>query len=373
MTGCDHTIVPPSELSGIGVDALAHLIRAQKAGEIDGALLIRTCNRIELLVDVEDRRAACGLVREVLGADVPWREDHGAEAVRRLLRIASGLESMMVGEPQILGQVSRAFNEAEDKGLLSRTLHKLRTRLLSMARSLRAEVWAGSSRCSVADLGVEAAWQRGARVGVLGAGETAHLALELLHRRGAERPLVINRTLARAEALARHFDGAALSLDDFRRAAPPLDALICAVDSDVPLVTFAHAERIGRIVDLSRPSVCEPGLAAAGFDVVDLDALVAVADVRSAEHRRAAERLATHIDAKYERLFEQVHADRAYLGNVVELHLESALAEVEQALRGSLKHLEDQDRELLRSLTRRLAKRHAHYHILDLKQLGVTP
>ncbi len=373
LLGCDHHAVAPSRLATV-TDRLSmlatSLAEARQHGRIAGALVLSTCNRFELVVEADaDAAAFC---HEVIAADLPWTELQGAEAVTRLLRIATGLESMVVGEAQILGQLSRAFQSAEDLGLLSRGLHMLRTRLLSSARQLRQRVPDAGPVRSVAALGVDRV-EGAARIGVLGAGETSRLALEILQRRGVTATVVVNRTRSRAEALAEQFGARAMSLEEFDREPPELDALLCAVDSKEPIVGPEHVRGADTVVDLSRPSVVADDVrSAATCTVVDLDTLAVDTARLTASQQDAGAQLGVDAMARAVEIWEEIGSRRAYLGNVVEMHLESAMAEVEQAMRGKLKHLDETDQAQIRELMRRAAKRHAHYHILDLRQLSGT-
>lgn len=381
--GCDHRAVPPSRLGEAGggdADAIAaQLVAARRDGRIEGAVWLSTCNRIELVLDLpaaaeEDSVSARGeeLASHLLGTSLPWNRASGRAVVDRLLRIATGLESMVLGEEQILGQVSRAFKRAEDFGLLSRSLHMLRSRVLSSARQLRADVPCAGPVSSVAALGVRRVAAAGPRIGVLGAGETARLVLDALRRRRSPAVLVINRTESRAAALAGHYGCESTSLAAFRSAPIQLDGLVCAADAEAPLVAAEHLVGLRCVVDLSRPSVCAPDVREVpGLDFVDLDLLGASVEAQTAAQSRAAEQLAAQLSTKADWIWDQVRPGRAQLGRVVDLHVESAMAEAEQALRSKLDHLGDREREEVRELVRRLAKRHAHYHLLDLKQLGV--
>src|ERR1041384_3971873 len=132
LTGSDHSLVPPSRLREVAqrCDRIqAELLERKAAGGCQGAVLLRTCNRIELIVD-----AACeGEAQDLRGLlacapSFPHRCLRDAEAVGHFLGVAAGLHSMVFGEAQIQGQVREAFKQAEEFGMLSRRLHMLRSR-----------------------------------------------------------------------------------------------------------------------------------------------------------------------------------------------------------------------------------------------------
>lgn len=378
LIGSDVRAVRPSRLRALTErrEQMRENLRTLRTdGAISGGLLISTCNRVEALLHTNDHAPSWVWTERLLGfqPDFPIRALEGTDSVDHLLRVTAGLESMVLGEAEILGQVRRAFEESEELGLMSKPMHRLRTRLLSAARTLRANSGLTHRAKSVASLGANRLVQAGPRLAVVGAGDTARLALEALRRRGIEHPLVINRTVAKAEQLAQEFGGQALSLDEFRNACPELDGVLLAVHSPQPIVDAAMAERIKLLIDVSQPSVVAPEIRRSETtEVLDLDDLATIAEREAAELRDHAERGRAQARQQAERIWRDLVAERAHFGGIVDLHTEHAIGELEKTLRGNLSHLDDDSRDQVRKMIERIAKRNAHFHIRDLKELTST-
>lgn len=382
LVGSDYQLVPPSrleKLSACSEQIQARLLELKARGVIRGGLLLSTCNRFEVLLDLqeqaEDGASEDAMSRGLLGCDssFPLRRLADAEAIEHLLGVATGLHSMVFGEEQILGQVRRTFKTAEEFGLLSRRLHMLRSRLLSAAREVRSRAGLDHRPRSMAAMAVDRVITAGPRIAVIGAGETGRLLLEILERRHVEKPLVVNRTFAKAEALARHFGGEAVSLNDFLRERPRLDGLVCAIHSARPVLTRECVAGVKVVVDISQPSVIAGELRRVpGLDVCDLDDLAASAETERAQYAEAKTTGLAEARALAQRLWQEVGTGRPNLGRVVDLHVEGALVELEHALNGKLSHLADADRDAIRSVFLRAAKRNAHYHIKDIRQLAIA-
>jgi glutamyl-tRNA reductase len=384
LTGSDHSLVPPSGLRELAsrCDRIqARLLEQKNRGECNGAVLLRTCNRIELILD-----AACeptdGELRELLGCEdsFPHRCLRGRDVVEHFLGVASGLHSMVFGETQIQGQLREAFKTAEELGMLSRRLHMLRSRVVAAARDVRQRAGLDNGPRSVASLAVDQLLESGPRIAVVGAGETGQLLVDILHRRRVKGVLIVNRTLSKAEALAQHYEGRAMSLHDFKHARPALDGIVFAVHSAEALLSRERAAGLRVVVDVSQPSVLAPDLrcasglrCAGGPRVVDLDDLAAIAAAGKAQHEAVRATALAEVRAMAQRIWAEVDAGTPNLGRVVDLHVEGALAELDEALRGKLQHLPDSDRETVRSILLRAARRNAHYHIQDLRRLAPSP
>jgi glutamyl-tRNA reductase len=182
----------------------------------------------------------------------------------------------------------------------------------------------------------------------------------------------VNRTLDKAEALARHHGGRALSLDEFLRQPPEVDGILFAVHSDRPLLTADRCpKRLRRVVDVSQPSVLDPSVRAVeDLEVVDLDALGALLADEAARLEEVAALGRSQVTAQAECIWGQVANPGADLGRVVDLHVESAQEELQRALRGPLAHLGETEQEAIRQLVLKTAKRNAHFHLKDLRQLA---
>lgn len=374
LVGSDFRSVTPSrleQLSGHREEIQARLLEHKARGVLRGAVVLATCNRFEVLCEVAEghsldlRTAILGL-----GDDFPLHEFEGCAAIEHMLGVTAGLHSLAFGEEQILGQVRNAFRTAEEFGLLSRRLHMLCTRLLGTAREVRHRTGLDNRPRSVAALAVEQLFGRGMRFAVVGAGETGHLLLDIMHRRHLPAPLVVNRTLARAEALAAHYGGRAMSLHEFLQARPELDGVVFAVHSDKPLWDAAAAAGVQVVIDISQPSVLAPDLVSTpGCAVFRLDDFAERASAEQQQYAATRTIGLAEVAALAATLWSEIAAARPNLGRVVDLHVEGAMAELEQAFQRGLRHLSAADREAVREVMKRAAKRNAHHHIRDLRHL----
>ncbi|HKR63184.1 MAG TPA: glutamyl-tRNA reductase, partial [Thermoanaerobaculia bacterium] len=193
---------------------------------VDGAAVLSTCNRVEVVLSTRDE--------DVLATIVDWLaaradtiraelEKHlyvlrHADVVRHVFRVASGLDSMIVGEPQIGGQVRKAFRTAQELGASDSMLQQLFDHTVSASRRVRTETGIGEHAVSVPYAAVELAKKifgdlRGLRVLLLGAGEMAELTAEHLHAHEVKQVFVANRSHERAVELAEQFDGTAVQFD----------------------------------------------------------------------------------------------------------------------------------------------------------------
>jgi glutamyl-tRNA reductase len=259
-------------------------LEALRAGGVDEAVLLSTCNRTELYLyapapdalELAERMLAekAGPLSRPVAAYL-YRHK-GLEAVRHLFRVASGLDSLVMGEAEIQGQVRDAWQLAsagEAAPLVGPVLGRLFQSALSVGGRVRSETPIGEGAASVASVAVELAEKifgdlNGRRVMVLGAGSTAELVVEALAREGARDVTVVNRTLERAGELAGRLSGRALGLHELSGALRDVDIVItstAAPHAVLRSVTFREAFPSGRsrpllIVDIAIPRDVEPAL-----------------------------------------------------------------------------------------------------------------
>jgi glutamyl-tRNA reductase len=294
--------------------------RVQRSGA--EAALLSTCNRTELYV-AGDPAESNELVRPAIdwlasqgGVSGPEllahtyvREDHAA--ARHAFRVASGLDSMVLGEPQILGQMKQAVRDADAAGTLGTTLHQLFQRSFSVAKEVRTSTEIGSHSISMAAAAVRLASQlfenlNDIHVLFVGAGEMIELAATHFAARAPKSMSVANRTLERGEKLATRFGAHALRLADLPQRLHEFDAVISCTASSVPIIGLGAIERALKarrhrpmfMVDLAVPRDIEPEVSRLNdvylYTVDDLSSLVQSAG----EKRQAAVQQAeTIIDA----------------------------------------------------------------------------
>ena len=299
--------------------ALADLTRDTGAAE---AVLISTCNRTELFCTLEDAAALEPKVVEWLlarggGEDPGVRarlyQHRGDDAVRHLLRVAAGLDSMVLGEPQILGQLKESYEQASGAGAVGPQLNRLFQRCFAVAKQVRSDTAIGAHHVSVAAAAVGLARQvfgaLDARTALLiGAGETIELVARHLRAQGLERLVIANRSLKRAHELAARLGGYAIALDELEAHLHEADLVISATAAPElvlrePVVRAARARRRRRspllIVDIAVPRDVEPAVAALeDVFLYTVDDLKGVIEDNLRSRRAAAEDAGQIIDAE---------------------------------------------------------------------------
>jgi len=384
VIGTNYRLTPPSQLQlavGRKEEIFARLVALRESHTIRGAILLGTCNRIEVILDPHPGTGA-GLDQVIFGEHVTMNlhDFGGQEATHYLLRVATGLESMVLGEEQILGQLREAFKASDDHGLLSPILRNLRNQLMSAARETRHS--AGMARCkvSVASLAARQLEPAGRRFAVVGAGETGRLAIEALVKRGFLDLVVVNRTFHRAAALARHFGIRALSLADFleqsERGGPkPWDAVLFAIESRGPVFFARHAIGLRAIVDVSMPCILDDSVRELeGLDICDLDSIAKLVDSETGRRLTTLRAAESIVRARATTLHSSLAAassgNHSHLGQIMELHLDTARQELQTLLSNKLSHLSNPDQELVREVILRTTKRSAHLHLKDIRELS---
>lgn len=274
--------------------------------------LVSTCNRTELYVGA-GRGAAAPLADPAVdwlaglgGVPTTTLRDHAyllenGAAARHAFRVASGLDSMVLGEPQILGQMKQAVREADAAGTLGTTLHQMFQRSFAVAKEVRSSTEIGSHSISMAAATVRLAAQlfedlRELKVLFVGAGEMIELVCTHFAARTPRALVVANRTLERGEHLARRFGAEAMRLADLPQRLHEFDVVISCTASSLPIVGLGAVERALKarkhrpmfMVDLAVPRDIEPEVARLSdvylYTVDDLSALVQTAG----ERRQAA-------------------------------------------------------------------------------------
>lgn len=226
-------------------DALGAL---SKVAGVREAAILSTCNRTELYCHVDEGRekALADWLHEHFGLATARLESYlyqhrDADAARHMFRVATGLDSMVLGEPQILGQLKVAYQVAVNVGSVDTTLNRLFQNAFAVAKRARTETRIGASPVSVAFAAVRLAGQifadlRKATVLLIGAGDTIELAARHLIDAGVHRMLVANRTLANAQSLAEQYGAQALPLTDLAAHLPDADIVITSTASRTPIL-----------------------------------------------------------------------------------------------------------------------------------------
>jgi len=220
---------------------------------VDEAVLLSTCNRTEFYVMTsDDGRARLQSWLQVDRRLDPSFSDslfalQGDEAIRHIFRVACGLDSMVLGEPQILGQLKDAFRQAQQSDALGRKLSLLFQHTFAVAKKIRTDTEIGASPVSVASTAVNLASQffsgfKKHTALLVGAGVTIELVAKHLHKREIGRLFVANRSVERARALAGQFGGFALPLSEIEGTLPEADILITSTAATEPVVTLEQVK-----------------------------------------------------------------------------------------------------------------------------------
>jgi glutamyl-tRNA reductase len=354
-----------------GVDDLADVL-AELSGAVNEAVLVSTCNRVEVYADTEGFHAGVEAVTDLLTrrTDVQLEElskhlyvHWEGQAVHHLFQVASGLDSMVVGESQILGQLRRAYGASGHTA--GRVLHELFQSALRVGKRVHTETGIDEAGRSLVSVGVERAAEalgtlEGRSVLIVGAGSMGALAGATLRRAGAGDVVVANRTPANAERLATSLDGRGVGLDALAEELAAADLVVTSTGAiglvvSRDLVADAVARRDGRplaVVDLALPRDVDPAVRALpGVTLVDLETLQASlagtavhADVEAARDIigqevggfltwQRASRVAPTVVALRSRADEVVAAELQRLAARVPDLAPEARAEVEQSVR----------------------------------------
>lgn len=230
--------------------ALADLTRSQPVREV---AILSTCNRTEIYCAAETPEVVIDWLARYHGVErgelAPYLYTHDQpEAIRHAFRVASGLDSMVIGEPQILGQMKDAVRAAEESGTLGSQLHKLFQRSFSVAKEVRSTTAIGANIVSMAAAGVHLAERIFESIGeqrilFIGAGEMIELCAAHFCARQPKQVTVANRTLERGRALAERYNGTAIRLDELGEHLAQHDIVVSCTASPLPIIGLGMVER----------------------------------------------------------------------------------------------------------------------------------
>ncbi|WP_068573687.1 glutamyl-tRNA reductase [Xanthomonas campestris] len=327
VLGLNHQTAPVDlrERAAFAGDALPRALDSLRIlPQVREAALLSTCNRTELYAMADDPQTLVAwLDMHAPGLSGYLYQHRDAEAVRHLFRVATGLDSMVLGEPQILGQVKDAWAVARAHGALGSGLDRLFQQTFSVAKRARTDTRVGANPVSVASTAVRLAQESFARLNestvlLVGAGETIELAAKHLSEGRVRRLLIANRTLAHAQTLATQHGGVALPLTELDRHLAEADVVFSATAAHEPVVTRVQVEQALRtrkrkpmlLFDLAVPRDIEASVAELSdaylYTVDDLER--AVEDNRRSR-REAADQAEAIIDLQVARYVETLQAN----------------------------------------------------------------
>lgn len=378
-------------------EAPAVLADLVDTGASQEAVLLSTCNRTELYVNLADLDRGDTAFRSLLAERLDSAPEklsgylylhRDRAAVGHLFRVAAGLDSMVLGEPQIQGQVKEAYQLARETfGLagpvVGTTLNRLFQSAFNIGAKVRTETELGLGAASVSTAAVELAKKifgslRGRHALVMGAGEMSELTLELLREEGVRSWVVTNRTYERASELATRWGGKAVAWEELGSALPGAEIVICSTSAPHPVLTLDRfraalpkgATRPLCIIDIAIPRDVDPRVGAEpNVFLYNVDDLRQIVD-DNLERRRAEIPRAEQIIEEGVEEFWSWHSSLAVVPTIRDLrdHGESVRrAEVERTLR-RLAHLPAEDQEAIDAMTRSLLNKLLHTPTVRLRE-----
>ncbi|WP_158791662.1 glutamyl-tRNA reductase [Granulicella sp. L60] len=404
LIGVNHNTAPIEvrERLAIPVERLADATRTlvHHPGIREG-LILSTCNRVELLTlqddpEVTSPQSKTDLLRflheyfAVPQHDIQPHlyEFREREAVRHLFRVASSLDSMVVGEPQILGQVKESYTIAREVGAVQSTLESLLQRTFTVAKKVRTETQIGSSSVSIASVAVDLARKifgslQGKTVLLVGAGKMSELAARHLIQQGASSILVANRTQSRAEKIAAEFASASvltavIPFDDLYDQAARADIVITSTGAPQKIFNRSHGQNFLQrrrnrpmfFIDIAVPRDVDPRMNEVdGCFVYDIDDLQQVASANLADRSREAEAAETIVSREVDK-YEQRLQSRDAVPAIKALQQQAeAIREAELARSAKrLAALTPEQREAVEALTRSLTAKLLHPQLTALRE-----
>ena len=372
---------------------ITHLRQALPAEEV---VFVSTCNRVELYLagpEIIPREHALTVLSTYAHADAAAVDAHayshdGEECVRHLFRVTASLDSMVVGEAEVLGQVKQAYHAATEAGGVGKALNGLFQRAFSVAKAVRTETALGRGHVSVASVAVDFALRifkalADKTILVIGAGEAAEGVVRALVQRGATAVLVANRSYDRAVELSRRYAGSAIRFDQLTTHLAQADIIIGSSAAPHAVITLEHVRDARRrrhnrpmlFLDISTPRDIDP--AVGHLDNVylyNLDDLHEVAKQHVNLRHQELVMAGAIADAAATAFIAEFHAPD--LGPTIAAVRESWTAIAEAELQRTLNRINgaaDHDREEIRHLSERLVNKLLHQPVQEVKTAAGEP
>ena len=374
--------------------ALASLLERTHAAE---AMILSTCNRVEIVAQGPDAKLVQDFICEYhqIPADAIAKHVYSykdAEAIRHLFRVTASLDSMMVGEPQILGQVKEAYRLATDAGTIGSNLSPLLDRAFAVAKRVRAETGISQSAVSISYAAVELARKifgdlSGKTVMIIGASKMGELAARHLKRNGVASVLVTNRTFERAVEIAKIFEGAAVPFEHFTDHIDRADIVISSTGAPHFIITRPLAEQVIRnrrnkpvfFIDIAVPRDVDP--AVNDIDnafVYDIDDLQQVIDANLKERLKEAGRAEEIIDREVQAFCTRMQT-RDVAPTIIQLRdtVEKVRRDEIERYRKLVKDMPPEQQEValaaIDQITQSLLNKILHHPISQMKDMAGDP
>lgn len=359
-------------------------------------VIVSTCNRTEIYAIVDQVHTGRYYIKQFLAN---WfnisiesfssylfiYENDGA--LEHLFRVTAGIDSMVLGETQILGQVRKSFLEGQERGTTGTVFNQLFKQSITLAKRAHSETAIGENAVSVSYAAVELAKKifgslKNKHVVILGAGKMGELAIKNLHSNGAGKITVINRTLEKAQLLADQFDGQAKSMQELQCALLEADILISSTGStdfviDLELMQFVERLRKGKplfMVDIAVPRDLDPRIGdLSNVFLYDIDDLQGIVEANLVERQRAANEIMLMIELEMVQFKE-------WLGTLGVVPVISALrqkalqiqTETMVSIENKMPELTDRERKILSKHTKSIINQLLKEPILQAKELAAS-
>jgi len=400
VTGVSHKTAPVEVRERLAFPEAALPVALQNLVSRQGiveAMVLSTCNRVEIAVSAEDAidpaatvgsflRESRGVSPETLGPCLYYHE--GKDAIHHVFRVAASLDSMVVGEPQILGQLKAAYAGAKANDCLNGLLENVLTRSFSVAKRVRSETGIGQMAVSVSYAAVELARKifgtlDGRTVMIVGSGKMSELAARHLRRSGAAHIFVTNRTFERAQELATLFQGTPIEYNRFLGILPEVDILITSSGAPHHILDREQMERVIAarrnrpmfLIDIAVPRNIEPAVNEIdNVFLYDIDDLQEVVNANLRERFKEAERAEELVTEEVERMMARLKVQEVAptIVSLQEQLEQIRAAEIERSRR-KFGSLSPEQEEALEALTRGIINKIAHGPISELRRHAGRP
>lgn len=388
LAGINHRTAPVDlrEQLAFGPTDLPAALSNLQAGGASEAVILSTCNRVEITAALPDEAPPDFLIQAL--ARTQALEQHlyiyqNEAAIRHLFRVACSLDSMIVGEPQILGQLKQAYSQARDQGAIGNVLETVLTRAFHVAKRVRTETEIGQNAVSVSYAAVELAREifgslSRKRVFIVGAGKMSEATARHLLRAGVSQILITNRTPERAQELARLFRGEAVPYELFPHRLGDVDIVITSSAApgyiiDTSLMRRALESRKNEpmfLIDIAVPRNIDPQVnKLEHVFLYDIDDLSGIAARNRNARREVAQQAEAIVAEEVERLQARLRErDIAPTIQSFQAQLESIRQDVLERYRPRMGTLTVEQEQALDAITRAILNKVAHGPISELRR-----
>jgi glutamyl-tRNA reductase len=383
LTGLSHKTAPIHlrEKLALPESALPDALHELQHLGASEAMILSTCNRVEIALTSPDHQEPSIIAERFLNT---WQGSAAAfeghlyrlearEAIQHLFRVAASLDSMVVGEPQVLGQLKSAYAIAKTEGAVGGLLEQVLTRAFSVAKRVRTETGIGQMAVSVSYAAVELARRifgtslKGYSVMIIGSGKMGELAAKHLHRSGAKRIFVTNRTWERAQEMAALFQGQAVEYTRFASMLHEVDIVIASSGAphyilsreDMQRVIAARKNKPMFLIDIAVPRNIDPAVNdVEGVFLYDVDDLEGVVNANIQERSKQAEQAEAIVVDEVERLIARLKLEEVTptIISLQEQFENIKVAEVARALRRMPSTLTPEQQRLIAAQMEAMAK-----------------